>query len=113
MDFRTNRLGIAVGDETLSRTTDGGATWDVVEDAIPGFGDVGWWSDNRGDTRATATDAQKTVFKSGEVDSVSTDRGRTWEQFSDLPLYNIDCVQGTLACWASGDEGQIATLTVS
>ncbi len=112
LDFRTNRLGIAVGAETVSRTTDGGATWDVVEGAFVGFGDVAWWADKRGDTRASTTDAQKTVFKSGEVSSVSTDRGRTWEQFSDLSPYGIECVQGALACWASSDEGQIATLTV-
>jgi photosystem II stability/assembly factor-like uncharacterized protein len=113
LDFRTNKLGLAVG-FSVARTTDGGATWQHIDEDIPSnSNDVAWWSDLRGDTRADITDAQKTVFMFGEGSWVSQDRGKTWAQFSDEHFISVDCVEGGLACFAVGSDGRIAKLTVS
>jgi len=116
LDFRTNRLGLAVG-ENVSRTTDGGATWTLVDedDAPVGFsGDVAWWSDLRGDERSAITDAQRTVFANADDGSVvSRDRGKTWEQFSDQLFYGIECAEDSEACWGAGELGAVARLVVS
>lgn len=111
LDYRTNRLGLAVN-ESVSRTTDGGVSWQLAEEPPPVFaGDIAWWSDLRGDERSAITDAQRTVFTAASF--VSRDRGKTWEQFAAEEFFSIECAEGTLACWASGDVGQIARLTVS
>lgn len=116
LDFRTNKLGLALG-EDVSRTTDGGVTWQLVDEEVsppPTAYDVAWWSDLRGDERSEITDAQRTVFTGGEGGSfVSSDRGKTWEQFSDEEFTNYECVEDTLDCWAAGLDGQIARLVVS
>lgn len=124
LDFRTNRLGLAAGGDmsgpsrrSLARTTDGGATWQAIDDsALPADRrtDLAWWSDLRGDQVALVPDAQQTVFAVGRAGSaVSRDRGKSWEQFDDGPFISVDCAEGSLACWAVGPTGRIAKLTVS
>jgi len=114
LDFRTNKLGLAEG---VGRTTDGGATWELLSGpgAPPARLGFAWWSDQRGDERlAGVPDAQKTVFGvvSDDGSWVSVDRGKTWQQFSAEGFYNVDCAEATTACWASGFDGRIAKLTV-
>jgi hypothetical protein len=122
MDFRTNRLGLAIGGDFLSdpvltdrlaRTTDGGVTWVALNDPLLEINHVNlaWWSDRRGDERSVP-DAQRTVFATGETSLVSRNRGKTWELFDDGPMYSIDCVKRDLSCWGAGPDGRIAKLVV-
>jgi photosystem II stability/assembly factor-like uncharacterized protein len=122
LDFRTNRLGLAIGgdwndpvlSDRLSRTTDGGVTWQAVnapELEIPHVS-LAWWSDRRGDEAGSIPAAQRIVFATGETSLVSRDRGRTWESFDDSPMYTIDCVEDGLSCWGAGPDGRIAKLVV-
>ena len=120
LDFRTNKVGIAIGgDFTLgvlgiARTTDSGVTWDVVEGAVPDAYRTGisWWNDLKGDERSII-DQQKVVFTVGLTGSdVSMNRGKSWAKFDSNSLNAVDCVKGTSVCWASGGGGVIATLAV-
>jgi len=112
LDFRTNRLGLALG-YTWARTTDGGATWHEF-DVTTNPGDVAWWSDRRGDERTSVSGAQKTAFTVGwGGNNVTRDRGKTWMSLGDeLGFTSVDCVESSAACWAVGGSG-IAKLTVS
>jgi photosystem II stability/assembly factor-like uncharacterized protein len=121
VDFRTNRVGLAVGGDFstgalgLARTTDGGATWAPVEGAVPAGYRTGiaWWSDLKGSERTTGTEQQRTVFAVGLSGSdVSTDRGQTWAQFDANPMNTVDCLMESSVCWAAGSGGLIATLAV-
>ncbi len=122
VDFRTNRLGLAVGGDFsggnlgLARSTDGGATWTPVDgSAVPNGYRTGiaWWHDLKGDERVAITDQQKTVFAVGLSGSdVSTDRGKTWAQFDGNAMNTVDCVTNSGACWAAGSGGIIAVLAV-
>ena len=63
VDFRTNRLGIAIGgdfalpeeaDDALARSTDGGVTWELVDESVAPDGyrsGMAWFTDHRGDQR--------------------------------------------------------------
>lgn len=126
IDFRTNRLGIAIGGDftlpeeatdALARSTDGGETWVLVDESVAPDGyrsGLAWWNDQRGDQRsAPPPELQKTIFAVGPTGSdVSTDRGKTWEQFDSGAFHSVECVQGSGACWASGTEGRVAFLSV-
>ena len=119
VDFRTNRLGLAVGGDFtlgtpgLARSTDGGLTWDVVDGPAGYRTSLAWWGDLKGSERSTITDQQKTVFLVGLTGSdVSTDRGKTWEMFDSTALNTIDCLMDTSICWAAGGGGVLATLAV-
>ena len=107
LSFRDRRHGLAVsgtppsgGNEGVgfaARTSDGGATWDLVG-ATNGFRNgVVWIS---GQTAVA-------VGKSGS--DVSTDQGDTWTRFDDFFLLGVDCSSAHV-CWAVGDEGQAARL---
>jgi photosystem II stability/assembly factor-like uncharacterized protein len=125
VDFRTNKLGIAVGGDftggqlALARSTDGGATWTPLSGSVPnGYRTgVAWWSDLKGDEiasdRTLITPAQKTVFAVGPSGSdFSADRGKTWEQFDSNVMNAVDCVKGQGFCWAAGGGGVVGTLAV-
>lgn len=126
LDFRTNRLGIAIGGDftlpeeatdALARSTDGGKTWTLVDESVAPDGyrsGLAWWRDSRGDQRAAPPpELQKTIFAVGPTGSdVSTDRGKTWEQFDAGAFHSVECVQDSAACWASGPEGRVAVLAV-
>ncbi len=126
VDFRTNRLGLAIGGDALAgsgglaRSTDGGVTWDLVDpsDAPDGFRTgISWWQDLKGDERAAKggriaiTPEQKTVFAVGLTGSdVSTNRGRTWTQFDSGSLNTVSCLKGSAVCMAAGPFGVVTRL---
>lgn len=123
LDFRTNKLGIAIGGDftlpeeatdALARTTDGGVTWELVDEAVAPSGyrsGLAWFADRRGDTRELITEDQKTAIAVGPSGSDSSfDRGKTWQPFDDGAFHSVECVKRTTTCWASGPDGRIATL---
>lgn len=119
VDFRTNRVGLAVGGDFttgapgLARTTDGGLTWDTVTGPDSYRTSLAWWSDLKGSERTMITDQQKTVFLVGPTGSnFSANRGKTWESFDTTPLNTVDCLMDSLICWAAGGGGTLATLAV-
>lgn len=125
VDFRTNKLGLAIGGDALAnsgglaRSTDGGVTWELVDPSVaPGTFRTGisWWQDLKGDERdgrVAITPAQKTVFVVGPSGSdVSTDRGRTWTQFDSGSLNTVSCLEGSAVCMAAGPFGTVTRLVV-
>jgi hypothetical protein len=116
LEFRTNRVGLAMGQGGLARTTDGGATWESDGVGAPSrtVHGLAWWSDLRGDERLPITDAQRTVFAVGQGGSdVSVDRGRSWNHFDDRLFLDVDCARRTLTCFAvGGPHNLIAKLVV-
>lgn len=110
-------INFAPGVPQVARTTDGGVTWNLVDESVtvPDFPrDVACWSDLRGDERDSVPGAQRTVFTVGSRGSdVSLDRGRSWERFDRRSFRVVDCVEGSLACWAASHAGRIAKLVVS
>ena len=124
LDFRTNKLGIAIGGDfalpeeatdALARSTDGGVTWELVDEAVAPTGyrsGLAWYADRRGDERAVPDPEQTVVIAVGPTGSdVSRDRGRTWEQFDDGAFNSIECALDH--CWAVGPSGRIARLVGS
>jgi photosystem II stability/assembly factor-like uncharacterized protein len=117
LDFRTNRLGLALNEYEYSpaRTTDGGVTWEPIDKSVapdsPGV-DVAWWSDDRGDERASVPAAKRTVIIVGDGSYVSVDRGKSWHRFDNRTFYSVECAEGSPACWAAGPDGHIAKLVV-
>lgn len=125
VDFRTNRLGLAIGGDalggsgSLARSTDGGVTWDLVDPSVAPGGfrtGISWWQDLKGDERegrVAITPEQKTVFAVGPSGSdVSTDRGRTWTQFDSGSLNTVSCLKGSAVCLAAGPFGTVTRLVV-
>jgi len=123
VDFRTAKLGIAIGGDfalpdeavdALARTTDGGVTWELVDEAEAPAGyrsGSAWFADKRGDERSMISADQKSVLAVGPTGSdVSLDRGKTWEPFDDGSFHSVECVQDATVCWASGETGRIAKL---
>jgi len=121
LDFRTNRLGIAIGGDfatpdeatdALARSTDGGVSWNLVDESVAPAGyrsGLAWFADRRGDTRQLITEPQKLAIAVGPSGSdASFNRGRSWEQFDSGAFHGVQCAGS--ACWASGPEGRIATL---
>jgi photosystem II stability/assembly factor-like uncharacterized protein len=105
--FRDPRHGLAVGGDfttptiapdALARTADGGASWQLVEDAPNEYRSGAHW--------ITGRDAV-VVGPSGS--DVSLDRGRTWQRFDDGSFDTVDCADPR-ACWASGTQGRAAYL---
>jgi len=121
LDFRTNRLGIAIGGDfatpdeatdALARSTDGGVTWELVDESVAPAGyrsGLAWYADQRGDTRTAIPAEQKVAIAVGPSGSdASFNRGKTWVQFDSGAFHGVQCAES--ACWASGPEGRIATL---
>jgi photosystem II stability/assembly factor-like uncharacterized protein len=105
--FRGQQHGLAVGGDFLAetaspdnfaRTTDGGATWNLLPAAPPEYRSGATWVDGH-----TAI----AVGPSGS--NVSTDAGTTWQRFDEGSLHTVDCARPT-ACWASGADGRVAYL---
>lgn len=126
LDFRTNRLGIAIGGDfttpeeaidALARSTDGGVTWQLVDESVAPGGyrsGLAWYADQRGDERSFIEPDQRVVVAVGPSGSdVSLNRGKTWQQFDGGSFHSVECVEGTTSCWASGPTGRIAVLTRS
>jgi photosystem II stability/assembly factor-like uncharacterized protein len=106
--FRDLRHGFAVGGDfavpdhapdALALTSDGGASWHLVDHAPNEYRSGGTWASNR------------TAIVVGPTGSdVSFDAGRSWTRFDDGSFDTVDCVPG--ACWASGEQGRVAFLVV-
>jgi photosystem II stability/assembly factor-like uncharacterized protein len=106
--FRDPRHGIAVGGDfapgaasfdTLALTNDGGATWQLNQNAPDELRSGAQWVTGRD------------VIIVGEGGSdVSTDQGRTWRAFDEGSFDTVDCAGG-FACWAAGAQGRVAFLT--
>lgn len=107
--FRTPRQGIAVGGDylnptggadNLALTRDGGRTWAEPVNSPAGYRSAVTYHPLLGSTLLA-------VGPSGS--DVSLDGGRRWWQFDDGSFDSVDCGRDG-ACWASGDDGRVATL---
>ena len=105
--FRDPRHGIAVGGDfdpaaasldTVALTDDGGATWQLNQNAPDELRSGAHW--------VTGRDA--IIVGPGGSD-VSTDGGRTWRGFDEGSFHTVDCAGGH-ACWAAGRQGRAAFL---
>jgi photosystem II stability/assembly factor-like uncharacterized protein len=105
--FRDRRHGIAVGGDFAAPTAapdgaatsrDGGHTW-ITAAVVPGEYRSG-----------SAWAAGRTALAVGPTGSdVSFDSGRTWRRFDTGSFDTVACA-GHGACWASGEQGRVATL---
>jgi photosystem II stability/assembly factor-like uncharacterized protein len=120
VDFRTNNLGLAVGGDfgtgagAVIRSTDGGASWSLVEGGPTSVSTgIAWWQDKKGDERmAGPSPEQKTVFVVGGGGSyASTDLGLTWTNFDFTALNTVTCLKRTPTCVAGGGGGTLMMLT--
>ena len=107
--FRDNRHGFAIGGDfatptaapdALALTSDGGATWQLVDDA-----------DAPGEYRSGATwiTGRDAIAVGPTGTDVSLDAGRSWQRIDSGSFDTVDCGLGN-ACWASGEMGRVARL---
>jgi photosystem II stability/assembly factor-like uncharacterized protein len=107
--FRDRHDGIAVGGDfnnptggvhALAFTRDGGASWGEPGTAPRGYrSGVAWYPFFRGVAIA--------VGPTGS--DVTLTGGRSWRQFDAGSFDTVDCTRDG-ACWASGEQGRVATL---
>ncbi|GHE44017.1 oxidoreductase [Streptosporangium violaceochromogenes] len=111
MAFRTPRQGIAVGGDfrageaspqAAALTRDGGATWLAASTPPREFRSGVSWLPGL-PTGAIA------VGPTGS--DVTLSSGRSWQRFDGGSFDTVSCT-GDLACWASGEQGRIARLTL-
>ncbi|MEO3937735.1 oxidoreductase [Dermatophilaceae bacterium Soc4.6] len=111
VQFRDARHGIAVGGNfrkpevtahAASWSDDGGATWQQPTTATGGYRSGSSWVPGAG-AEALA------VGPTGS--DVTTDGGRTWQTFDTGSFDSVQCTSGSV-CWASGELGRVARLTV-
>jgi photosystem II stability/assembly factor-like uncharacterized protein len=109
LSFRDRRNGLAVGGEppdgtevgAVARTSDGGATWS------PGGAPAGFRN-----SVAWIPGLKKSAVVVGPSGSdLSTNGGRTWTLFDRTLLLGVDCVPHVV-CWAVGERGLAAKLTI-
>lgn len=109
--FRDRNTGIAIGGDfaapdngadALALTRDGGETWDEPQNAPAGYrsGVVyhPWFSSALIAVGPTGSD-------------VSLSGGSRWREFDGGSFDTVDCTRDG-ACWASGEQGRIGTLTI-
>jgi photosystem II stability/assembly factor-like uncharacterized protein len=105
--FRDPLHGIAAGGDfdptaasvdTLALTDDGGATWQLNQNAPDELRSGAHWVTGR-----------DTIIVGPGGSDVSTDGGRTWRGFDEGSFHTIDCAGGH-ACWAAGTQGRVAFL---
>ena len=105
--FRDPLHGIAVGGDfdpalpsldTLALTNDGGATWQLNQNAPDELRSGAHWVSGR--------DA---IIVGPSGSDASFDQGRTWVRFDSGSFHTIDCAAG-YACWAAGTQGRAAFL---
>jgi photosystem II stability/assembly factor-like uncharacterized protein len=110
--FRNSRDGVAVGGDfnnpagavhALAFTRDGARTWAEPVTAPQGYrSGVTWhpWFPT-------------VLIAVGPTGSdLTVDGGRHWQQFDSGSFDTVDCTQDG-ACWASGQSGRVATLTLT
>ena len=105
------RHGVAVGGnyqqreasvENLLLTEDGGHTWRIA--TSPGL---------RGVQYGAAHAGQESYVSVGPTgSSVSTDGGVTWTRLEGPGFNTVSCLPRSGACWAAGEQGRIARVTV-
>ena len=109
VSFRDARRGVIVGGDfatptgdvdNAAWTDDGGATWTKATTNPGGYRSGSDWVPG---TRATVL----AVGPSGS--DVSTDGGRSWTAFDTGSFDSVECTNDG-ACWASGEQGRVATL---
>jgi hypothetical protein len=105
--FRSPQQGLATGGDFLTPTAspdamalsdDGGSSWRLVGDAPNEYRSGAHW--------VTGTTAIA-VGPSGS--DVSVDQGESWDRFDGGSFDTVDCAGG-FACWASGEQGRVASL---
>jgi hypothetical protein len=105
--FRDTQHGLATGGDFLTPTAspdamalsdDGGSSWRLVADAPNQYRSGVHW--------VTGTTAIA-VGPSGS--DVSVDQGASWDRFDSGSFDTVDCAGG-FACWASGEQGRVASL---
>lgn len=110
--FRDHHNGIAVGGDIANPTSslgnaawssDGGITWRPASVLPAGYRSGSAWL-------AQERDVAVAVGPTGS--DVTTDAGRTWSRFDSGSFDSVECSSDG-ACWASGDQGRVATLVVS
>jgi photosystem II stability/assembly factor-like uncharacterized protein len=112
VDFRDPKRGIAVGGDFLAPTNgghalalsrDGGTSWTEPETAPAGYRSGVVWHPFFA-TVAIAVGPKGSDF--------TLDSGQHWHQFDTGSFDSVDCGQDG-ACWASGEQGRVATLRLS
>ncbi|HEU4330302.1 MAG TPA: oxidoreductase [Lapillicoccus sp.] len=110
--FRDRHNGIAVGGDFANPTSslgnaawssDGGITWRPADVRPGGYRSGSAWLPQHRDVALA-------VGPSGS--DVSSDAGRTWSSFDAGSFDSVECANDG-ACWASGEQGRVATLVVS
>ncbi len=106
--FKDSQNGIAVGGDyqqpdkanaNLAITSDGGKTWNSVEDSLV-YRSCVFYFPNPFSYYLIA------VGRSGS--DYSTDNGETWNTFSDIGYYTLSFAKSGLSGWAAGSDGRIA-----
>jgi photosystem II stability/assembly factor-like uncharacterized protein len=107
--FRDARRGVLLGGDftaptgstdNAAWTADGGATWNKPSSNPAGYRSGSDW----------VTGTRATVLAVGPSGSdVSTDGGRSWTAFDTGSFDSVECTNDG-ACWASGEQGRVATL---
>jgi photosystem II stability/assembly factor-like uncharacterized protein len=110
--FRDRHNGIAVGGDFANPTSslgnaawssDGGITWRPATVRPGGYRSGSVWLPHERDVALA-------VGPSGS--DVTNDAGRTWSSFDTGSFDSVECANDG-ACWASGEQGRVATLVVS
>ena len=110
VSFRDARRGVVVGGDfatptgnvdNAAWTEDGGATWTKSTANPSGYRSGSAW----------VSGTSRTVLAVGPSGSdVSSDGGRTWATFDTGSFDSVECTNDG-ACWASGEQGRVGTLT--
>ena len=108
--FKDGQTGIAVGGDyqkqnqakaNVAKTTDGGKTWQLVEDS-----DKLEFRSCVSFLNEPSSNYLITVGRSGC--DYSSDNGETWKLFSTTGYYTFDFANSGLFGWAAGSEGRVA-----
>lgn len=109
--FRDSKHGIALGGDFENPTgavdnaawsKDGGATWEKALVFPGGYRSGSSWVPG-------LWDAALAVGPTGS--DFTLDGGKSWHAFDNGTFDNVECIGG-LVCWASGEKGRIARLTL-
>ncbi|MBB5937276.1 oxidoreductase [Streptomyces zagrosensis] len=110
--FRDARHGLAVGGDyrpgepsprTAATTGDGGANWSLARRQPPSYrSGVAWLPYSRSAALAVGPTGSE----------LTLDGGRRWRTFDTGSYDTVDCAPD-LSCWASGEKGRIARLSVA
>lgn len=109
--FRDSRNGIAIGGDfadppngidALALTSDGGQTWREPQNAPAGYRSGVTYHPWSG----------RVLLAVGPTGSdISLTGGQRWRKFDDGSFDTVDCSRDG-ACWASGEQGRVASLTL-